>query len=221
MSKIDTSYSRTIDEPKEPSGGAGDKDKLTPSITSITDIDVFGQRKPDQKNAKNVYKNYAINAKSNLLSNFKYEVPTFDIYGAKNEVVDVATRVTFTDLLYDAKGRPVLRGTYEDIKSTLSKLEGEDKTDFQKLVNEFNSKNTSSDRKEEVWSKMEEVSQSTGVERKEITQPVGPKILNNLIGLLKGKTINGIKVVDETSLKRAIGYKGGAVKTGVGSKYNK
>lgn len=214
----DVSKDTTFFAPKD-GGGSGSKTRTPLTFTTVTNADFYGNKDEQGNNLDN----YAINAKSGVLSGIsgtdpksaKYIIPSFEKWSAKNkEGVSKPTGEIMTDyvvdkLLYDSKGRPTVSGNYIDVKSTTYKAALLDATQrLMKQREELKSGETDSEINAKAAEELSLNSEAYGIKRVNHVQQIGKVEEQDLIAYLvanKGK-INGIKIKDVPSVKRAMGF---------------
>jgi hypothetical protein len=208
----------TFFAPKD-GGGSGSKVKTPLTLTTLTDADFYGNKDEQGNNLDN----YAKGAKSKVLSGIsgtepksaKYIIPSFEMWSANNkEGVAKPTGKILTDyvvdkLMYDNKGRPTVSGNYIDIKSRTYKKAKDDLVEYFKgLRTKDNSQETDTELEARAESELSLNSEAYGIERVNHVQQIGKVEEQDLIAYLianKGR-INGVKIKDVSSVKRAMGY---------------
>ena len=199
--------------------GSGSKTRTPLTLTTLTDVDFFGNKDDEGNNLDN----YAIGMKSKVLSgisgtekkSMKYIIPSFDKWSANNKegvskpTGEKMTDYVVTDFAYDNKGRPTVRGNYINTKSKTYKAALLDATQrLKKQREELKSGETDEEINNKAESELALNSELYDLERENHVQQIGKVEEQKLVSWLvanKGK-INGIRIKDVPSVKRAMGY---------------
>lgn len=204
-----------------PKDGDGSKEPFAPSIISLTNADFYGNTNKQGEKIDN----YALNAKSSVLTGIsgtsakakKFIIPSFPKWSADNperkpkQTKDIMSDFIVSDLIYDKAGRPIARGSYIDTKSETYKnaVEGI----FEQLKAQRAQSNSTetdnqlySNAEESLKSELELNSEVRGVTRINHAQAIGPVIEQNLATYMKGKMLNGIRIKDVPSMRKAMGF---------------
>lgn len=212
----DVSRDTTFFAPKD-GDGSGSKTPFTPSTTKLTNADFYGNTNENGEQLDN----YSINAKSSLLTGIsgtdrkskKFIIPSFAKWSADNaerkpkQTNEIMSDFIVSDLMYDKAGRPIVRGNYINTKSTTYK---EAKKSIIESLREEAVKAKSGETDAELDIKAEKElslnSEAYGIERVNHVQAIGKVTEENLATYMKGKTLNGIRIKDVPSMRKAMGY---------------
>lgn len=197
--------------------GSGSKVPFTPSTTKITNADFYGNTNKEGEQLDN----YARDAKSMVLTGIsgtdkkskRFIIPSFAKWSADNperkpkQTDEIMTDFVVTDLMYDNKGRPVVRGNYINTKSKTYKAALLDATQrLMKQRDELKSGETDEEINAKAESELALNSEAYDIERVNHVQAIGKVTEENLATYMKGKTLNGIRIKDVPSMRKAMGF---------------
>jgi hypothetical protein len=204
-----------------PKDGSGDKEPFTPSTIGLTNADFYGNT--DEQGEQ--IDNYALNAKSSVLTGIsgtsakakKFIIPSFHKWSANNpqrvpkQTKDIMSDFIVSDLIYDRAGRPIARGSYVDTKTKTYKAAVDGLfQEFKRDAEERKSIETDTElyakAEEALKSELELKSEVRGVTRINHAQAIGPVVEQNLATYMRGKMLNGVKIKDVPSMRKAMGY---------------
>jgi len=204
-SKIDNSYSKTEDEPRQDGGNGGPKDKNQP-VGTVKIKNAFVYNKKGE-----IVSDLGKNASSEAIaSGFETEYESFDKYigrpGESGTEKTTISNAKVSMFFYDSSGNPTAMLEYQDVKGTgYTKEDVQEEAD--KLLKLFASKGEPLSRKDAIDKAEQELSlssESKGEENKSFSQNLNPRQYRKLLDESVGTMVNGIRLdgTDET-MRRA------------------
>jgi hypothetical protein len=182
-----------------------------PTITNTTGGINFGNLKKDTKGNEYLVNDYSKDASSNLITGLvnKNKKPLIagvvDIYEG-GKVVDKVANARIADILYDKRGKPIVKFEFATSKTTTMSKPEQD-TYMEEFMRD-NSGATIDQAKAALDSELELSKQTSGEERDYHVQAIGPAQEARIAKDLKGTSVNGVyfREGSVSELRRAAGF---------------